>query len=197
MTEYQKQTVANLIKAKNSSKKSLYLDLVLSGENIIADLILEAVAAMGEGYVVDICKKAIEARTFGKEYLSEKQAWCVVYAFVKISDEALIEWYENFCVEETVEEQNDAMYVVRTSSANNEMNLHSINKKEFSTNSLEEAVAMFKEEVKILREYYVTADAFDYSPSDAEYANAVVCEIVQVADGDIDVIESSDYFFEK
>lgn len=209
MTNYQNQVVENLIKVKNSSKKNLFNNIYVfqDTEGLLTDLVLEAVAAMGEGFVVDVCKKAIEARTFGKKsYISEKQAWCIVYAFVKISDEALVEWYSNFCVEteeqnneteESVEEQSNEGYVVKTSSANNEMNLHSTNEKELYTSSLDEALAMFSKEIEVLGEYYTTEDALSYSPSEREYANAIICEIFKISDGEAEAIKTSDYFFEK
>lgn len=204
MTQYQNQVVENLINAKNSSKKNLFSDIYVyqDGENILSELVLEAVAALGEGFVVDICKNALEAKLHGKKsYISEKQAWCIVYAFVKISDKALVEWYSNYCAEaqaeELVEEQNSELFVVKTASANNEMNLHYSNEKEFSTTSFQEAIAVFNKEVEVLNDYYVTADSLPYSPSDKEYANAVVCEIFKIAEGEIESIKSSTYFFEK
>lgn len=200
MTQYQNQVVENLINAKNSSKKNLFTDIYVyqDGENILSELVLEAVAALGEGFVVDICKNALEAKLHGKKsYISEKQAWCIVYAFVKISDKALVEWYSNYCAEAQAEEQNSELFVVKTASSNNYMNLHSSNEKEFSTTSFQEAIAVFNKEVEVLNDYYVTADSLPYSPSDKEYANAVVCEIFKIAEGEIESIESSPYFFEK
>ena len=92
-------------------------------------------------------------------------------------------------------------YIVKTFSQNNEMNLHSINKAELSTTSLDEAYAMYNKEVETLNATYVTLDSLPYSPSDAECANAVVCELMMMTDcdGDIvsDTLEISDYYFEK
>lgn len=52
--------------------------------------ILEIVAKCGEGFVVDICKKALA----GYIMLSVKQCWYVAYALMKISDEQIAEYRE-------------------------------------------------------------------------------------------------------
>lgn len=101
----------NLLKEKNSSKKNLF-DTIYVWQNYsgINAVIIDAVAALGEGFVVDICNKAAEALTYDKEgYLTEKQAWCIVYAFTKISDEALTAWYEAYVSEAEAEENESSV----------------------------------------------------------------------------------------
>jgi hypothetical protein len=133
MTQYQNQVLSSLISSKNSSKKNLHIDIYVfqNHDNLLSEIILDAVAALGEGFVVDICKKAIEAKLAGKkDYLSEKQAWCIVYAYAKISDEALTEWYLNYSteveesVEESVEETSSEVRVWSYNAERHILNVH-------------------------------------------------------------------------
>jgi hypothetical protein len=129
MTQYQNQVLSSLISSKNSSKKNLHNDIYVfqNHDNLLSEIILDAVAALGEGFVVDICKKAIEAKQAGKkDYLSEKQAWCIVYAYAKISDEALTEWYLNYSteVEELVEETPSEVRVWNYNAERHILNVH-------------------------------------------------------------------------
>ena len=53
--------------------------------SLTADSILKAVKIYGQGFVKDIATKYQDA---GNKYaMSEKQAWCVAFAFVKIGNE--------------------------------------------------------------------------------------------------------------
>lgn len=129
MTQYQNQVLSSLISSKNSSKKNLHNDIYVfqNHDNLLSEIILDAVAALGEGFVVDICKKAIEAKLAGKkDYLSEKQAWCILYAYAKISDEALTEWYLNYSneVEESVEESASEVRVWNYNAERHILNVH-------------------------------------------------------------------------
>lgn len=94
-------------------------------------------------------------------------------------------------------------YTVKTQSDYNAMLLHSTMQREFATDDIAEAQMAFDKEVEALEAQYVKADAFEYSPSDAEYANAAYCEIVELIfdeDGEVEDIESvvvSDRYYEK
>lgn len=55
-----------------------------------ADIIFELVAKKGEGFVIDICNRVRESMRNGKAIvLSDKQRWCVAFAAMKISSEAV------------------------------------------------------------------------------------------------------------
>lgn len=94
-------------------------------------------------------------------------------------------------------------YSVKTQSSVNEMLLHSTMQREFTTDNLAEAKAVFAKEVEALASQYVTADAFEYSPSDYETSHAIFCEIIEFVfdeDGEVEDIisvESSDYYYER
>ena len=91
-------------------------------------------------------------------------------------------------------------YLVKTQTANNAHRLHSLDMVEFSTTDLAEAQAVYEKEVAQLAKEYVTADYFEYAPSDAEVDNAVYCSIIAIDSDDADEVEfiqDSDYFYEK
>ena len=53
--------------------------------SLTADSILKAVKIYGQGFVTDIAKRFQDA---GNRFeMSQKQAWCVAFAFVKIENE--------------------------------------------------------------------------------------------------------------
>lgn len=55
-----------------------------------ADIIFELVAKKGEGFVIDICNRVRESMRNGKAIvLSDKQRWCIAFAAIKISVEAV------------------------------------------------------------------------------------------------------------
>lgn len=55
-----------------------------------ADIIFELVAKKGEGFVIDICNRVRESMRNGKVIiLSDKQRWCIAFAAIKISVEAV------------------------------------------------------------------------------------------------------------
>lgn len=55
-----------------------------------ADIIFELVAKKGEGFVIDICNRVRESMRNGKVIiLSDKQRWCVAFAAMRISAEAV------------------------------------------------------------------------------------------------------------
>lgn len=91
-------------------------------------------------------------------------------------------------------------YFVKTQTANNAHRLHSLDMVEFSTTDLAEAQTVYEKEVAQLAKEYVTADFFEYAPSDAEVDNAVYCSIIAI-DSDyadeVEFIQDSDYFYEK
>lgn len=55
-----------------------------------ANGILEIVAKYGQGFVTDICDKALHHNIC----LSEKQRWCVAFAMMKVTDEQIAEYRE-------------------------------------------------------------------------------------------------------
>lgn len=66
----------------------------------IADTILEMVSKYATGFVVDIAKRfGLSGELDGRE-MSEKQRWCVAFAFQKLTDEhvaAYTEFCKDFC----------------------------------------------------------------------------------------------------
>lgn len=58
--------------------------------SIEANGILEIVAKYGQGFVTDICDKALHHNIC----LSEKQRWCVAFAMMKVTDEQIAEYRE-------------------------------------------------------------------------------------------------------
>lgn len=71
---------------------------------------------------------------------------------------------------------------------------------EFATTDLAEAQVVYAKEVAQLAKEYVTADYFEYAPSDAEVDNAVYCSIIAIDSDDADEVEfiqDSNYFYEK
>lgn len=64
----------------------------------IADTIIEMVAKYATGFVVDIAKRfGLFGELDGRE-MSEKQRWCVAFAFQKLTDENVAA-YTEFCKE--------------------------------------------------------------------------------------------------
>ena len=96
-----------------------------------------------------------------------------------------------------------ARYSVKTQSSVNEMLLHSTMQREFITNDLEEARAVFSKEVEALEAQYVNVNNLSYSPSDYEASHAVYCEIIELVfdeDGEVEDIvsvETSDAYYER
>lgn len=89
-------------------------------------------------------------------------------------------------------------YVVKTMSANNEMLLHSTMKKEFVSEDFNAAKKAFEKEVETLKNTYCSIEDLEYCPSDREMGNAIFCELITIdEEGDIESIETSDYYFEK
>ena len=54
-----------------------------------AEIIFDAVLKFGEGFVTDICQRAKN----GLFNLSDKQRWCVAFAFQKLSEEQILNMY--------------------------------------------------------------------------------------------------------
>lgn len=104
MTPYQQQNLNSLLKAKSGNKAALYQSMCMGlNRDIFAEYIIEAVAKCGEGFVVDICNRAMESICKGYDArLSEKQTWCIVYAFIKLTDEQVSKWFEEM-ISEVVE----------------------------------------------------------------------------------------------
>lgn len=96
-----------------------------------------------------------------------------------------------------------ARYSVKTQSSVNEMLLHSTMQREFTTDNLDEAKAVFAKECEALASQYATAEAFEYAPSDYETSHAIFCEIIELVydeDGEVEdivSIETSDYYYER
>ena len=53
----------------------------------VADAIMEMVIGGCEGFVVDICKRFSDVKN--SRCMTDKQRWCVAFAFQKISDEVV------------------------------------------------------------------------------------------------------------
>lgn len=130
MTDFQKQNLQTLINAKRSNKKAIFeaITIGLNHDKVVAWNIVEVVMKKAEGFVVDICSRINDSINKGQKVkVSEKQVWCIVYAFVKLTDEQVTEWFEEMCSEAEAEEQtegNDAEDVnVRAWSYNAERHL--------------------------------------------------------------------------
>jgi hypothetical protein len=87
-------------------------------------------------------------------------------------------------------------YIVKTQSANNEMLLHSLMKKEYSTTDYNDALNVFNQEIKQLKKEYKTIEQLEYSPSDKEMNNAIFCTLYVIEDDELNAVEDSEYFFE-
>jgi hypothetical protein len=110
MTEFQKKNVQSLINAKNSNKKAIFeaITIGLNHDNVVAWNIVEVVMKKAEGFVVDICSRINDSINKGQKVkVSEKQAWCIVYAFVKLTDEQVTEWFEEMCSEAEAEAETE------------------------------------------------------------------------------------------
>lgn len=62
----------------------------------VADSILEMVQRYAEGFVADIAKRFRFNGELGGRVMSDKQRWCVAFAFQKLSDENVAA-YTEFC----------------------------------------------------------------------------------------------------
>lgn len=58
-----------------------------------AEDIFAIVEKFGEGFVVDICHRVNESLTGRTIELSEKQRWCIAFAFLKITEEQVDEYF--------------------------------------------------------------------------------------------------------
>lgn len=98
-------------------------------------------------------------------------------------------------------------YTVRTFTYANECWLLSTERpcrlSTLETTSLDEAKAMYQQEVDYLEKYYTRDNLLSYSPTDREYDHALFCEIISTvidSDGDeidLESIELSRGYFEK
>ena len=88
-------------------------------------------------------------------------------------------------------------YIVKTGSAVNEMMLHSMNKPEFETSDIDEALKVFEEEVRELEGCYDKSSQLSYKPTAQELNHAIQCEIISINEGEIEYIKESEYFFER
>lgn len=66
--------------------------------NLTAEVIFETVQKFGESFVVDICEKVLKSNI----RISDKQRWCVAFAFMKLTAEMIaeVEKLDNESVEE-------------------------------------------------------------------------------------------------
>lgn len=62
----------------------------------VADTILDMVANYAQGFVTDIAKRFRFNGELGGRVMSDKQRWCVAFAFQKLSDENVAD-YVSFC----------------------------------------------------------------------------------------------------
>lgn len=87
---YASMSVENLNKMRTSNNAKNVFDCLNFDYNdkcysLTADSILKAVKIHSEGFVVDIATRFQDASNHFA--MSEKQAWCVAYAFCKIKNE--------------------------------------------------------------------------------------------------------------
>lgn len=87
---YSSMSVGGLNEMRKSNNAKHVFDCLSFDYNdkcysLTADSILKAVKIHGEGFVVDIATRFSDPSN--KFAMSEKQAWCVAYAFCKIKNE--------------------------------------------------------------------------------------------------------------
>ena len=87
------QLAKELLAAKNVKRifDCIDYDYVGMGEveyNYFGVTLMEIVARFAQGFVVDICEKALKNNIA----LSEKQRWCIAYAFAKMTDGQIDEY---------------------------------------------------------------------------------------------------------
>ena len=99
--------IINELKSSNVKRVFDSVDTFYNGKAFeygeIAETILEIVRKYGQGFVVDICEKAL-VKGFD---LSEKQRWCVAFALQKITKAQIAEYFDGLAAqveEETAEE---------------------------------------------------------------------------------------------
>ena len=102
--------------------------------SVEANGILEIVAKYGQGFVTDICDKALHHNIC----LSEKQRWCVAFAMMKVTDEQIAEYREweqaemaALDAEIEASEQNEAEQAAEPAKAEQVTAEESKNDKEF------------------------------------------------------------------
>lgn len=88
----QYNNIAEMLIDKKSNVKAIFnlIDVEAQGSNeweftAPAWAILDTVKRFGNGFVVDICTKALNGMTM----LSEKQRWCIAFGFQKMTDEQI------------------------------------------------------------------------------------------------------------
>ncbi len=140
MTQFQSERVEKVIGFLNCSNKSIFNALCMAyGDryercwNYEFDVlyVMQIVRKLGEGFVMDICAKALD----NEWDLSEKQRWCVVFAFKKLTVDAIREYFEELFAEadadeteqaennETAEEDSEAEAEVENQTNKNDMNM--------------------------------------------------------------------------
>lgn len=89
-----------------------------------AEDIFAIVEKFGEGFVVDICYRVNESLTGRTIELSEKQRWCIAFAFLKITEEQVDEYFAEISAQiaeddaaEEADEQEEALVEAEVASA--------------------------------------------------------------------------------
>lgn len=94
------ETAANLRKGNVKNIFNAIDGIFVSGSTFeysdVADTILEMVQRYAEGFVTDIAKRFRFNGELGGRAMSDKQRWCVAFAFQKLSDENVAD-YANLC----------------------------------------------------------------------------------------------------
>lgn len=86
--------------------------------DIFSQMIMEIVAKFSAGFVVDICEKALKKNI----RLSEKQRWCIAYAFAKITDEQIDEYEAEDRLLYADDEENESEAAAEQSTESTESN---------------------------------------------------------------------------
>ena len=90
-------------------------------------------------------------------------------------------------------------YTVSTQTSVNKHRLHAIDREDFSTCNIEEALEVFDKEVAQLRREYQTVDQIGYDISDDELTrHGVYVSIISIdEEGEPESIKDSEYFIEN
>lgn len=113
MTQFQSERMEKVVRFLNCSNKGIFNALCMAYDssyercwNYEFDVlyVMHIVRKLGEGFVTDICAKALD----NEWDLSEKQRWCVVFAFKKLTADAIREYFEELFAEAAADEAEQA-----------------------------------------------------------------------------------------
>lgn len=99
--------IVSELKLSNVKRVFDSVDCFNNGANFeygeIAETILDIVRKYGQGFVLNICEKALVKGIV----LSDKQRWCVAYAFQKITEGQIAEYFDSIAAEIDEEEKEE------------------------------------------------------------------------------------------